>query len=1200
MRSQGSTRIVANLRLKDYSEGRQATGSARMKIRKDTRNSLSMAGLAIALLLMVSAMLLKAIEAEYRSNASAHVLSTLDTMKQLIDLMQQDALARVRTIAEDPEQKALAEQLMRTPGDRALSVRFDAWITPIYRSRGFDGYTLVAPDRMNIVAASSPAYVGQRVVTSASWDALERAEGTGNGIARPTPAPRPVTTYGTTTPAGKPFQSVCTRIDRDRDRRIVGFLCLRLDPEQRLYRVLEAGRTGKTGEAYLIDAEAHILSPVRFESTLAAPPGAAPGWSLFRLSAHPPPPAGAAATPESVAMTRVAAAMLGGDGFSGIVENYPDYRGRHVIGAGRWIPEASMGIVVEEDIAEAFRSFHIARNTLIGLTGIAVFLIVSLTIAGLRARRTLAKSEGLMAAFRDHTPAGLHLNSPDGRYLMTNPQFEAVFRIPPGFAIGKTDAAFMPPDAAARRRAEYDAVVRNGTVFRKTDTIDDENGAERVFSVVRFPIRDNGEARVLAVGTVAMNITEQVKTLHELETLTHTLEEKVAARTDELAAARDMAEAASRAKAEFLANMSHEIRTPLNAIIGMAHLAAHLNVAPRVARYLERIRSSSRHLLDIVNDILDLSRIEAGKLPIESSEFSLERMLEHVAGLVWEQADAKGLELNVRIENGLPDHLLGDALRIGQILINFVNNAVKFTERGAVTLRVESLGRDGERLRLRFEVEDSGIGIAAEKMPLLFTPFQQIDGSPLRRFEGSGLGLFISKNLAELMGGRVSASSLPEQGSCFVLEIPLGIGSARASPGGPPVDLHQRSALVVGADAEARARLAEQLRGLSLRVAEAASTQEASAMIGAADAEGCPYDVVFIKTGRSAPGARENRALPNLPPLRELPPRVVLVTPGAGSVAAGPACFDAVLSAPVTSARLLDVLSGWFAPHAGDTAGMRRPTEHGGGLRGRKVLLVEDNPINQEVVHDLLEIVGVRIVIADNGRQALQRLEEERFDAVLMDVRMPVMNGFEATMAIRQDPRFADLPILALSANVLDGDRERCLNAGMNDFIPKPIDPELMFATLARHLPAGATLPASPASEEHAPAAGAADAAQNTAFAALAALAAVPGLDSEQGLARMMGRTDLYVRLIRRVATERSTLPQQMDAALRAGDFSELGNQIHTIKSILGALGASALQQRCVELEELLRRGMPVEAECAAFGAAFTTLMAALRAATQA
>ncbi len=1195
MRSQGGARIVASLRVKGYSEGGQAAGSARMKIRKDTRNSLGMAGLAIVLLLMVSAMLLKAIEAEYRSNASAHVLSTLDTMKQLIDLMQQDALARVRTIAEDPEQKALAEQLMRTPGDRALSARFDAWITPIYRSRGFDGYTLVAPDRMNIVAASSPAYVGQRVVTSASWDALERAERTGTGIARPTPAPRPVTTYGTTTPAGKPFQSVCTRIDRD--RRIVGFLCLRLDPEQRLYRVLEAGRTGKTGEAYLIDAEAHILSPVRFESTLAAPPGAAPGWSLFRLSAHPPPPAGAAATPENLAMTRVAAAMLGGDGFSGIVENYPDYRGRHVIGAGRWIPEASMGIVVEEDIAEAFRSFHIARNTLIGLTGIAVFLILSLTIAGLRARRTLAKSEGLMAAFRDHTPAGLHLNSPDGRYLMTNPQFEAVFRIPPGFAIGKTDAAFMPPAAAARRQAEYDAVVRSGTVFRKTDMIDDENGAERVFSVVRFPIRDNGEARVLAVGTVAMNITEQVKTLRELETLTHTLEEKVAARTDELAAARDMAEAASRAKAEFLANMSHEIRTPLNAIIGMAHLAAHLNVAPRVARYLERIRSSSRHLLDIVNDILDLSRIEAGKLPIESSEFSLERMLEHVAGLVWEQADAKGLELNVRIENGLPDRLLGDALRIGQILINFVNNAVKFTERGAVTLRVESLGRDGERLRLRFEVEDSGIGIAEEKMPLLFTPFQQIDGSPLRRFEGSGLGLFISKNLAELMGGKVSASSRPGQGSCFVLEIPLGIGSARASPGVPSLDLSQRSALVVGADAEARARLAGQLRSLALRVAEAASTQDASALIGAADADGRPYDVVFIKAGRSAPGTPESNALLNLPPLREQPPRVVLVTPGAGSVAADPVRFDAVLSAPVTSARLADVLSGWFAPHAGDAAGMRRPTEHGGGLRGRKVLLVEDNPINQEVVHDLLEIVGVRIVIADNGRQALQRLEEERFDAVLMDVRMPVMNGFEATMAIRQNPRFADLPILALSANVLDGDRERCLNAGVNDFIPKPIDPELMFATLARHLPAGTTPPASPPPGEPAPTTGAADAAQN---AALAALAAVPGLDSEQGLARMMGRADLYVRLIRRVATERSTLPQQMDAALRAGDFSELGNQIHTIKSILGALGASALQQRCVELEELLRRGMPVEAECAAFGAAFTTLMTALRAATRA
>lgn len=1164
--------------------------------RKDLRTRVLLAFFAVVVLIAAGTAVLNVIGNEYRRNLADHILSNLETMERVIGLLQQDSAARVRTIADEPRFRDLATRLMARSADRALHDELREWITPRYQSRGFEDYLLISADGQTIVSSGNRQYIGQSTLPS-TQEALRLTELLVAAMTRPISARHPVAGLVVDNPTNVAYQLSCSRIDEGVAN--LGFLCLHEDPFPRLYRLLRAGRPGLTGDAYVVDDAGQILSPIRFEKSLDAPGGAEPGWSLFGLAARvtPPAAAGAEAPAGSAPFTQVVARLLEHDARNtGLLENYLDYRGRTVVGAASWLPDTAMGIVIEEDMDEAFRSYRFALNTLVALIGLGVVLIVALTWLDLRSRFSLARSEQQLAAFRDNMPAEMHMKTASGRYLMANPVFESVFNVPPGYALGKTDAELFPPDEVREREAEHQQVIRSGRPFRRNYTRHGEDGSEATFSVVCFPVRGGDDETVVAVGTVALNITELIRTQRELEELTRTLEDKVAVRTEQLAAARDMAEAAGRAKAEFLANMSHEIRTPLNAIIGMSYLAAHVNTSPRVAHYIGRIQSSGQHLLAIVSDILDLSKIEAGKLPIYRSEFSLESLLAHVAGLVCERAEAKGLELIIAIEPGLPGRLIGDSMRIGQILINFANNAVKFTDHGDVVLRVAARTRDDQQVDLRFEVEDTGIGIAEAQLPLLFSPFQQLDGSMSRRFEGTGLGLAISRNLAELMGGEVGVSSRAGRGSVFSFELSLPISAASDVPVVPSINLRDRRVLVVDDNAQARAQLTNLLRSLSLRVDQASGGEQACAQVASADADGQPYDVVFIDSLMpELDGSQVATALHQLP-LRQARPRLVLIAGSAAAEADERALFAAVIGKPVTPSEVFAIAIQLFDP-----ASSRPPTATASPagwevLAGRRILLVEDNPINQEVVHDLLELVGARVSIASDGQQGIRLLDTQPFDLVLMDVHMPIMDGFEAARVIRADPRFAALPIVALTANALEGDRERCLAAGMNDYIAKPIDPQQMFPTLLRYLPAAATDPADRSER------GVSAAPQHPlgadVDAILAALAETPGINVSAAVARMMGRRDLYAKLACRIAAERAGLLTELEQALRSGDREAMAGLIHGAKSTLGALGAGDLQQRCVALQSRLRKGDATDdvgAEIAAFSADFAVLLERLK-----
>ena len=520
-------------------------------------------------------------------------------------------------------------------------------------------------------------------------------------------------------------------------------------------------------------------------------------------------------------------------------------------------------------------------------------------------------------------------------------------------------------------------------------------------------------------------------------------------------AAQAELEKANEAKSAFLANMSHEIRTPMNAVLGLSHLALKTDPSPRQRDYLIKIRSSGQHLLGIINEILDFSKIEAGKLAVENIEFDLDKVLENVSNLISEKASDKGLELIFDIEPPVVStRLRGDPLRLGQILINFCNNAVKFTEQGEVVIRAHVLEAIGDSQVVKFSVSDTGIGMTEAQIERLFQAFEQADTSTTRKYGGTGLGLAISKRLAELMGGDVGVTSELGKGSTFWFTARLGKGAVATRPNLLRSDLRGRRVLIIDDNSSARTVLSTMLRNMAFVADEAASGEEGIEMVRQAVKRSEPYEIVFVDWQMPRlDGIETSKRILALPDL-SIPPHLVMVTAyGREDVLkqAEESGLENVLVKPVTSSTLFDTIVALLRAHqeAPDHV-QSAPSFEIARTRGTRVLLVEDNEINQEVAIGLLEDAAIKVDLAENGEIAVRMAQENDYDAVLMDMQMPVMDGIAATRAIRSDPRFKNLPIIAMTANAMAADREKCLDAGMNDHIGKPIDPDQLFSVLLR------------------------------------------------------------------------------------------------------------------------------------------------------
>jgi two-component system sensor histidine kinase/response regulator len=770
----------------------------------------------------------------------------------------------------------------------------------------------------------------------------------------------------------------------------------------------------------------------------------------------------------------------------------------------------------------------------------------------------LREVEQFYRSVLERSPDAFLVVDVDGVIHLANEQCEKLFGYMRSELVGQK-VEILVPDEVRPQHPELRALFHREPTTRAMGALRDLHGRRKDGSLV--PV-DIALSPVPARDGVGIHVAVSIRDVTDRKLAEIELKE-----------AKRKAEEATRLKSMFLANMSHEIRTPMNAIIGLSHLALKTSLTPKQRDYISKVHNAGTSLLAIINDILDFSKIEAGKLDIETTDFRLDDVISSVTTVTGQKATDKSLELLAHVSPAIPQFLLGDPLRLGQILTNLVNNAVKFTERGEICVNADLLQQTGEKCQLRFSVRDTGIGMTKEQAAKLFQPFMQADMSTTRKHGGTGLGLTVCRRLVELMGGQIWLDSEPGVGTTFTFTVWLGVGQQKGSGRVVPDRLTSLRALIVDDNVAARDIIDDLLKEVVSETDAVASAPEAVAAIKQTDAD-APYDIVFMDWRMPGmDGLQAARAIKADESLKH-PPAIVMVTAfGRDEVReeAERLHLDGFLVKPVTRSMLVDALVSAFADPGDQATAVASATAEGVSLTGLRVLLVEDNDINQQIAVELLEGVGAKVDVANNGRVAVDTLLggpiPPPYDVVLMDLQMPVMDGHQATKKIRSDPRFAALPIYAMTAHATLEEREFCLANGMNGHIAKPIDPALLFDTLSkipRRAPDMVTVGTS------APPEAAVDAASE--------LPSVDGLDSADGLRRVGGNERLYVKLLRQFASQQADAVGQIRAALATNDVELATRLAHTLKGVAGNLGARGVQDAAASVESLLRDESPADA----------------------
>lgn len=765
------------------------------------------------------------------------------------------------------------------------------------------------------------------------------------------------------------------------------------------------------------------------------------------------------------------------------------------------------------------------------------------------ATHSLAEQMQLQQLLIDSVPMPLFYKDAEAKFKGFNKAYEEVFGVKSEDLVGLkvTDLTYLPEEDRLAYQAEDVAVIAQQKSIKKEMKIPFSDGKlhDTLYWVSGYKDSKNKPAGL--VGSF-IDISNEKENARQLEIAVKSADE------------------ATQAKSDFLANMSHEIRTPMNAIIGMSYLAMQTNLNRKQADYINKIHTSADALLGIINDILDFSKIEAGKLELESVPFNLNDTIEHLVQIISHKSQEKSLELLIDLAPDLPLDLVGDSLRLGQILINLANNSIKFTDQGEILIKVKPIKQDENNVTVEFSVCDTGIGMTEEQLGRLFQSFSQADASTTRKYGGTGLGLTISKTLTELMQGEIWVESTYGQGSEFYFTATFGIAQESTTlMQASHASLVDLPVLIVDDSLAAREILLTMSESLGFKAELAASGAEALEKLTLAEQNNQPYKLMLCDWKMPHMDGIELGEKIISEGFLSHPPKLVIVTAYDRDDMLKKAQHINLASSitkPVNASTLLDTALKVM----GEEQGLNLKVQHNkldvsyaSSIVGAEILLVEDNEINQQIAVELLEMAGLEVTIACNGKIAVETVENKSFDAVLMDVQMPVMDGYEATKVLRQDNKNADLPIIAMTANAMSGDREKCIAAGMNDHLPKPINPQDVYETLAQWIkPTGKVLTeVNPSQIEHDD-------------GDLVERPNLPEFDVNAALARMAGNVKAYRKTLKKVASSEANAVTRIKTAIDTQDFQTALIAAHTLKGVSATIGANFVVPLAEKIELLL------------------------------
>jgi PAS domain S-box-containing protein len=934
----------------------------------------------------------------------------------------------------------------------------------------------------------------------------------------------------------------------DEQRKPVAVIAALLDVDENFHLSIKEGSVEQHGEMFVVNAQGNILYEHRASKSAVEIDDANTHLNAF-INVNVP------FVINSMSSVEVQDGMR--------LVKYRNYKGEQVYGLARWIGGMEIGLVTEVKVNEVLEQYFRFKNSVITM----MILMLSFTIPsilftlsiGRKANRSLLEAkEELEHKVLERTQdlrqlekqwrliltsvgQGLVGLNTDGEVIFANDAASSLLGYSHDEITGKKIFEMVLVNADSKKSSGlvtspiYQALYTGHTSTHQNEFFKAKSG--HVFPVEYTCRSIINEEEIQGCVVVFTDITLRKRMEQELES------------------ARITAEEASNAKSEFLANMSHEIRTPMNAILGMSHLALQSDLNGRQRNFIEKVHRAAYSLLGIINDILDFSKIEAGKMQIEGVPFYLDDVMQDVAGVVGLNAEEKGLELLFKINPAVPLKMIGDPLRLTQILINLGNNAVKFTEEGEIVVSIDVVKVDGADLELLFSVKDTGIGMTQEQIYKLFKSFSQGDTSTTRRYGGTGLGLVISRRLAQLMGGEIWVDSNYREGATFSFNVLLTLDEDSAVQ--EPVLLSNGSRVLVVDDSKTSREILSSMLTEAGFVVDAVACGKEAVKLVRESVKAEQYETIFLDWRMPDMDGVTTATLIKEEYNGGICPDLVMVTAFGREVAADAAeqgIINACVTKPLTKNSLLQTLSSIKGvPNVVDEHSTGRRNAIDAALRklaGAKILLVEDNEVNQELAVELLETNGMSVSVAANGQEAIDILNDNTFDGVLMDCQMPVMDGYKATQTLREDARFAELPILAMTANAMVSDREKALAVGMNDHIAKPLELVDMFSKMARWItPENST--AAPVRGEYAD----------------EELPEIHGVDFEKGLSVCQQNKALLRRLLIRFAETQADFSVEINESLQNGDIEAVSRQAHTLKGVAANIGATKIQELAAELE---------------------------------